>query len=284
MRARNSSLCSARTGNTSGWCGSRKVGEPAIGPKNGTLRSMAAFITAVDGPPSIEPNSRNTLSCVTSWRAFASACSDLLSSSSTLKTSLRPAHPAAAVGLRDRSFHPCPDSGTVFVLAALQRQGLSDQDLAGSHSVRRLYHVGRQGHEHRHHQPAQQPHSPSFAGHGNTPPLYVAQSVGKSRRAGNKKADAGHRLSWRACSAESVHHHRHLREGCIAFEGVFHLFLRRRVLLPGRDLHLEHLSPRAIKGRPPCPRVCPRSQNRGGGSGGRPGVRPRHPPAHWPGM
>ena len=56
--------------------GAASAGRPS-GRRSGTFSSAATFITAVDGPPSIEPNSRNAPSC-TSWRALASAVARLV--------------------------------------------------------------------------------------------------------------------------------------------------------------------------------------------------------------
>ena len=89
ISARNSSLCSARTGNTIGECGRRRFGEPAIGPKNGARNSSATVATAVDGPPSCDANKMNAPSA-SSLRALASATAPLLSSSSVRSTILRP--------------------------------------------------------------------------------------------------------------------------------------------------------------------------------------------------
>ena len=45
----------------------------------------------------------------------------------------------------------------------------------------------------------------------------------------------------------SVHHHRVLREAGVAVERVFDFFLRRRFLLPSKDLLLKELGPRAVE-------------------------------------
>ena len=44
-----------------------------------------------------------------------------------------------------------------------------------------------------------------------------------------------------------MHHHRLLRQACVAFECVFDFFLRGGVLLPSLDLLLEHFGPRAVQ-------------------------------------
>ena len=76
-----------------------ELGEPAIGPKKGTLRSTAAFMTAVEGPPSIDPKRMNTFSCSTSARALASALLPLLSSSTVLSTIWRPCTPPCSLAI-----------------------------------------------------------------------------------------------------------------------------------------------------------------------------------------
>ena len=132
ISARNSSRCSARTGNTIGWCGRRRLGEPAIGPKNGTFSSAATFVdrgrrAALDRAEQDEGAVLRPAGghWPRPWRA-------LLSSSSVRSTMLAAVHAAGGIDVVEVQLDAAVRRHAVAVLAALQRDVLADDDLAAA--------------------------------------------------------------------------------------------------------------------------------------------------------